>query len=399
MRVLHVIPAVARRYGGPSVAVVPMCEALMKAGVETLIVTTNADGDGRLNVPVNQPTAWHGVPALFFNRDFSESLKYSSKLASWLRRSVSAFDVVHIHAVLSHSCLSAASACRAQQIPYVIRPLGTLAPWSLQQKALRKRVALALGARRAILAAGAIHCTSDEERRGIERTFPGANAAVIPLGIDAAVFDASEVSGADRYQDPYVLALSRLHPKKNLEALIKAFASAASRRREPWRLVIAGTGETSYVERLQQFVKEHDQSGRISLVGWVEGAIKHELLRRASLFALTSFHENFGVSVLEALAAKVPVIVSCEVDLADAVQRSAAGWVVAPTVEAIDRGLSEAFGDPSERSARARAARALAKRFAWPEIAAELVDLYRRLQPDSASLGDSFFSSTAVAER
>src|SRR5215510_3104601 len=86
VRVLHVIPAVARRYGGPSVAVVPMCEALVKAGVETLILTTNADGEGRLNVPIGVPTAWHGVAALFFNRDFSESFKYSSKLASWLRR-------------------------------------------------------------------------------------------------------------------------------------------------------------------------------------------------------------------------------------------------------------------------------------------------------------------------
>src|SRR5262249_374382 len=151
--------------------------------------------------------------------------------------------------------------------------------------------------------------------------------------------------------------------------------------------------------RLQRFVKEHDRSGRISLVGWVEGTMKHELLRRASLFALTSFHENFGVSVLEALVSSVPVIVSSEVDLADGVQQSAAGGGGAPTVEGIDRGLSEAFSDPSERAARARAARTLSKHFAWPAIATELIDLYRRLQPGSASLGHSLLSSAAIAER
>src|SRR6476660_1118503 len=119
MRILHVIPAVAARYGGPSAAVVPMCDALTKSGVETLIVATNADGNGRLNVPVGQRTTWQGVPALFFERDFSESFKYSSGLARWLRSHVREFDVVHIHAVLSHSCLSAARACRVNHVPFV----------------------------------------------------------------------------------------------------------------------------------------------------------------------------------------------------------------------------------------------------------------------------------------
>src|SRR5690242_6756974 len=135
MRALHVIPAVASRYGGPSAAVVPMCDALVKAGVDTLIVTTNADGERTLDVPIGEPTMWRGVPAVFFNRTFSESFKYSPGLARWLRRHVTEFDVVHIHAVLSHTCLSAASACRTHRVPYILRPLGTLAPWSLRQKA------------------------------------------------------------------------------------------------------------------------------------------------------------------------------------------------------------------------------------------------------------------------
>src|SRR5262249_39533579 len=152
-------------------------------------------------------------------------------LAQWLRRHVAEFDVVHIHAVLSHASLSAASACRTQRVPYVLRPLGTLAPWSLHQKAFRKRVMLDLGARSAILAAGAVHCTSDEERQGIERAFPGVNGVVIPLGIDDAFFENTAVGGPERHGDPYVLALSRIHPKKNLEALIAAFLAATASQR------------------------------------------------------------------------------------------------------------------------------------------------------------------------
>src|SRR5262249_40316114 len=156
------------------------------------------------------------------SRTVSESFKYSPGLSRWVHRYVSEFDVVHIHAVLSHACLAAVSACRSSRVPFVLRPLGTLAPWSLHQKSFRKRVMLGLGARRAILSAGAIHCTSEEERRGVEQGFAGARAVVIPLGIDAAFLTAPEVSWAERSRDRYVLAISRLHPKKNLETLIRA---------------------------------------------------------------------------------------------------------------------------------------------------------------------------------
>ena len=397
MRILHVIPAVAAQYGGPSAAVVPMCDALLKSGQDVLIVATNADGDGRLDVPIGERTTWQGVPALFFEREFSESFKYSSGLARWLGPHVREFDVVHIHAVLSHACLSAARACRIGQVPFVMRPLGTLAPWSLGQKAFRKQAMLALGARRAILLAGAIHCTSEEERRGIEQAFPGARAVVIPLGVDAAYLEAPEVSAQERTSDRYVLAVSRLHPKKNLEALIEAFAGVSARLPDSWRLVIAGAGEPRYVDRLQQFARQIGDGGaRVTFPGWVDGAQKRELIQRASVFALASLHENFGVSVLEALASGVPVFLSSEVDLADVVRQAGAGWVVKPAVESLTAGLAEALGNAADRSARGGAARTLARRFAWPNIAAELNDLYRRLRPGSEQLGNPVLSSAAT---
>ena len=73
MRILHVIPAVASRYGGPSAAVLGMCRALEMRGVSTTIATTNADGPRTLGVPLNQLTRFEDVPAMFFQRRFSES--------------------------------------------------------------------------------------------------------------------------------------------------------------------------------------------------------------------------------------------------------------------------------------------------------------------------------------
>jgi glycosyltransferase involved in cell wall biosynthesis len=378
MHTLHVIPAVAPRYGGPSAAIVQMCHALKDRGVDQLLLTTDADGADRLDVPIGEPIPWQGVPTLFFHRDFSESFKYSNGLARWLRDRVTDFDVVHVHAVLSHACIAAATACRRAGVPYIIRPLGTLAPWSLDQKALRKRLLLRLKASGLVRAASAIHCTSDQELSEIERAFPGAPGVVIPLGIDPVYLEQVPVAAANRARDPYVLVLSRLHPKKNLEVLIEAFlkASSGGSDRCPWRLVIAGSGDSQYEGTLKRLVRDRHADEHISFAGWVDGEPKRELFRGASIFALPSRHENFGMSVLEALASGVPVVVSRQVDLASAVEREGGGWVVDTDVEGLVKGLDKAMSDAADRERRSRSARRLAEHYAWPGVAERITDLY-----------------------
>lgn len=376
VRVLHVIPAVATRYGGPSTAIVPMCQALAALGVDPVIVTTDADGPGRLPVQRGELTSWCGVPAVFFKKSVSESYKYSRGLAVWLDANVGRYDIVHIHALLSHACFAAAAACLRNGVPYVVRPLGTLAPWSLRQKAFRKRLLLAARGMTFLHGAAAIHYTSAEEKRSVEATLGLSRGVVIPLGIDPGLLDTPLVPYAERQRDPYVLALSRIHPKKNLEALVEAFADTAAAGRG-WRLVIAGTGEPKYVSELQRIVDKRQARDSVSFVGWVDGDRKRELVRRASIFALCSKHENFGVAVLEALAAGVPALLSRQVDLADDVERAHAGWIADAADEALRNTLERALDDAAERESRGRAARELATRYAWPSIGGQLAELYR----------------------
>src|SRR5206468_12552297 len=149
----------------------------------------------------------------------------SYRLAQWLRAHVHTFDVVHIHGVFSHACLAAASASRRANVPYIVRPLGNLAPWSMEQKAARKRLLLKAGVNHMLAGAAAIHCTSEEELRAVERMFKTQHGVVIPLGIDQEILDRPRATAPARDASPYILALSRVHPKKNLEALIHAFAA------------------------------------------------------------------------------------------------------------------------------------------------------------------------------
>jgi len=381
LKILHVIPSVAARYGGPSTAIAPMCRSLVERGVEVLLATTDADGRLRLPVPIGERTTWMGVPAIFFSRDCSEAYKYSRGLAAWLTGRVADFDVVHIHAVLSHAPLAAAAACRAAGVPYVVRPLGTIDPWSLRQKPLRKKLLLALGGHRMLRGAAAIHYTSAEEQRLAEGTLGLANGVVIPLGIDEALVTAPLVAAEERQRDPYVLVLARLHQVKNLEPFIEAFAmlTGENARYRDWRLVIAGSGEPGYVSGLERLVAGLGAQQRIVFSGWAEGSSKHDLIAHASLFALPSLHENFGLSLVEALASGVPALVSRHVHLADAVAAAGAGWVVDSDALSLKGGLAEALGAESARVSRGRAARDMARTFAWPAISADLVALYRRL--------------------
>jgi glycosyltransferase involved in cell wall biosynthesis len=375
IRILHVIPAVAARYGGPSSAVVSMCRALMSHGVETLIASTDADGTTRLDVPTGEVTSWQGVPAVFFTKAWSESFKYSPTLSAWLGNHVAEFDLVHIHGVFSHACIAAASACRRASVPYVVRPLGTLASWSLGQKPLRKRALLSLAAGKMLRAAAGIHYTSAEEQRSVEAALGLSDGFVVPLGIDSDLLDVPMIPPADRQRNPYVLALSRMHPKKNLESLIRAFLQMRASHRG-WTLVIAGTGDAVYVDALRQLVADLGGADCVRFPGWVEGSRKRDLVAAASLFVLCSKHENFGVAVLEALAASVPVIVSAQVDLSSDVDRAGAGWVTDGSDAALATTLTRALSDAEARESRGAAARELARRFTWPLVASRLCQQY-----------------------
>src|ERR1041384_8642488 len=130
MRVLHVIPSVADRSGGPATAIIPMCRALMQQGVEVQLVSTGIQEAGE----------YKDGPAQLFPAELGASFKYSRPLASWLNANVRHFDLAHVHAVFNHSSVAAARACRRANVPYIIRPLGTLDPWSMTQKSLGKRV-------------------------------------------------------------------------------------------------------------------------------------------------------------------------------------------------------------------------------------------------------------------
>jgi glycosyltransferase involved in cell wall biosynthesis len=384
LKALHVIPAVAPRYGGPSQAIFEMCKALGERGVETKLATTDADGPSRLPVHLGNEVDYRGTRTIFFSARFGERFNYSPALARWLDTHVTEFDVVHIHAVFSHPCLSAARACRKHRIPYIVRPLGSLDPWSMRQKWMRKRLMWQMAAGRMLRGAARVHYTTREEQRLAENSLSLNHGVVIPLGVDveairdqgpARVFRESDSALGDR---PYLLALSRIHPKKNYELLIEAFLAVAKKSElQNWRLVIAGDGDKDYLSSLQALSERLNGSDKVVFAGWLEGAAKSSALHGASIFVLPSLQENFGIAAVEALACGVPVVVSERMNLASEIKHARVGWVASLDTLEFSRTLAEAMSDEEEIRRRGAAGRLYVERhLSWATAAEELVKLY-----------------------
>jgi glycosyltransferase involved in cell wall biosynthesis len=345
-----------------------MCRALRQQGIDVFLLSTT---DGLAEKP--DELQYKGVPAMFFPPQLGASFKYSRPLASWLSSNINNFDLAHIHAVFNHSSISASQACRKAGVPYIIRPLGTLDPWSMTQKSLRKRLFWQVSGKTMLHRAAAEHYTSEPEKRSTERLLSLNDGKVIALGIDSS----NSKSNGRADSEPYVFVLSRLHPKKALDVLIDAFQALIQNGRfANWRLVIAGDGPPDYVAKLKAQVAGTD---RIVFTGWLDDDRKHAMLGGASLLALPSHQENFGLCVMEALSHSVPVLVSPNVNLATEIVSANAGWISAIDKDALTERMAEALSDEDELIKRGRAGKQLSEKYSWENVATGLINLYTEI--------------------
>jgi glycosyltransferase involved in cell wall biosynthesis len=400
LRVLHVIPSVSPLRGGPSKAVLEMVLALRRQGVEAAILTTNDHGPAvDSSLPTGRWIQWQGVPLLAFPR-WSPPLRslreyaISPGLALWLVRHVHRYDLLHVHALFSFPSTWAMATARRAQVPYLARTIGMLSPWSLGQSPARKRWMLRLLERRNLNGAHALHFTTDSEREEAQPLGLRCADLVVPLGVELPPLAPGWPQGEPPGRDPEggeaqpgspgkrptrFLFLSRLHRKKQLENLLDALALVRQQRPEAaWQLRIAGRGEPDYEASLHWRAQQRGLESHCRWLGQVDGAQKQAELAGADWLVLPSAAENFGIAVVEALAAGTPAILSPQVAVAAMVAEAGAGLVSSSDPASLARTLQQALGGPP--TATRLAARSLAQeRLAWPAIATNLAGHYRRI--------------------
>lgn len=383
MRVLHVVAGISPVYGGTTQAVLEMCQALRRAGVEADIATTDEDGaGGNWAVPLGRPVEIGGMAIYHFHSPFLRRYGVSPGLVGWSRRNIRRYDLVHIHGFFSYVVLPSAYVAQRNGLPYLVRPSGELDSYSLRQRGGWKRIYLwGIGAR-ILQDAAAIHCTSELERTHVERLGIPVRTAVIPLGVNSSFFQAFP-RGEFREKYPWVgsrkivLFLSRLAPKKGLDLLIPALASL---RRDDFVLVIAGLGSPDYERQVRDMVRDRGLASRTIFTGFVQGEDKYAVLADADIFVLPSRDENFGLAVAEAMAAGLPVIISDQVAFHLEVETAQAGILVPCTVTGVAEGLRRLLDDaPLRCQMGGNGRRLVQERYSWERVTNDLVSLYRSL--------------------
>ncbi|MGB6432400.1 MAG: glycosyltransferase [Candidatus Acidiferrales bacterium] len=405
MRILQVIGSLAPRYGGPSISCPALCRALAQRGHQVTIYATDADGPLRMHVPLEQPQVVDGFRIRYFSAwAHPREFKVAPSLAGALARTVGEFDVVQISSYYGHWVWAAARACRARGTPYLLHPHGSLDPFLLRHRPLRKRVYARLVGNTCWSRAAGILFNSAEEMRLATGSGTAQSAApagprgfIVPGGVDEEWFR-EPVPDADQRMaqklqhlgnSPLVVYFGRIDFKKGLDLLARAFGAVARANRKA-RLVLAGPESPGYGAKVQAWLRDAGVLDRTTFLGPLQGSERVALLRRARLLALLSYSENFGNVVAEAMAAGAAVVISDRVNIWPEIARAEAGIVVPCEAEAATRAIETLLEDPETARRMGAHGRAwVEQNWTWPAVAEKTLEVYAEISRKGAAAGRS----------
>jgi glycosyltransferase involved in cell wall biosynthesis len=378
LRVLHVISGIDPRNGGPTAALLGLVRAQVRAGLRVAVASTWKDPDAHTSA--DRLREYGAEPHLI--GPARGKLSRHPDLVATVDRLVGQADVVHTHAMWEEIQHQACRSAQRQGVPYVMTPHGMLDPWNMGKNRWGKRLYLGLRMRRNLDRAAAVHFTTEIERDWVARLGLRSPALLEPLGLDWSEFETLPAAGSfrGRYPEvagrPLVVFLGRQHAGKGLEVLVPAME-----RVRPADAVLAVVGPDSggFQREVEAMVRRHGLEGRVIFTGMLRGADRVAALVDADVMALPSYHENFGIAVMEAMAAGTPVVVSDQVNLHPEVTASGVGGVVPMDVGSLSAELTRWLGDEAMRRAAGARGRSLARtRYNWDDIAGRWVGHYAK---------------------
>ena len=375
MRILHITPTYipAFRYGGPIYSVHGLCKALTKLANQVEVVTTSVNGSENSDVPHNQLVDVDGVKVRYFKSGLGRRLYYSSGMATYLKHNISQFDIVHNHSVFLWPTWYGARQAKNNNIPYIVSPRGMLVSDLIDQKStLLKSLWINLIEKNNLKCARAIHATSKQEAEQLKIFNPhNTNSFVLPNGVDIP----KPANLKRNRKNRSILYLGRINWKKGLDRLLESIALLPSAR-----LIIAGNDEENYWRVLQKKMNALGIKDRVDYLGSVNADEKAQLFNNASMLVLSSYNENFGNVVLEAMSHKCPVVVTPEVGAAEVVAQAKAGIVEsgepALFAKAIDKLLKN---EELQKQFANNGYEWVTKYYSWANIASEMVKQYKNL--------------------
>ena len=370
MKFACLIDSMSRNAGGVQLSVKRLAQELHHRGDETRVFSlrdehTEADLAGWQPVPVSLSTAV-GPRRFGFAPGLGRQLRNFAP------------DLVQTHGLWTYTSWVSLQWHRRTGGPCFVHPHGMLDPWAVRHSGIKKRLVAGLFENRHLREAGCLRALCQSEAEAFRAYGIAAPVAIIPNGIDLP----EERPVLPKAETKILLYLGRLHPKKGLPLLIEAWAACRPR---DWQLVIAGWDEKDHEGELKTQCRElgvsiGGEAGEVTFAGPVFGEEKDALLRCSSAFVLPSFSEGLPMTVLEAWAYRLPVVMTDPCNLPEGFAAGAALRVETESAS-VARGLAELFAmSESERTTMGGAGRALVEaKFLWPAIATQVAEVHEWL--------------------
>jgi len=355
--------SISREAGGLFESVRALAQHLAREGVPLEVLSLRDEHSS------TDAAIWAPVVPKVFPPLLPRVVRYSSELEAGLRSSTA--NILHSHGIWQYPSYVALSWKRRGRA-HIVSPRGMLEPWARRFHGWKKLPIWHLFERRNLLTADAVHATSVQEAEHVRRLGYEGPIAVIPNGV---YMPPAVTPTANPERERIALFLSRVHAKKGLHDLLRAWKNIP---RADWKLVICGPGERHYLRELKELAAELQLEKSVTFVPGAYGSQKDDLFRRADLFVLPSYSENFGLAVAEALSWGVPVVTTKATPWAE-LELHRCGWWADTGASSLANSLQQAISlTDEERSQMGSRGRALVRnKYTWDRAVAMTLALYR----------------------
>lgn len=394
MRVAHLVPQLSRSGGGLVLCARDLIQALQDDDVKIEVFSA---AEPSTDTDKSSWTSFH----LTLSRSIGPAaFGFAPRLLEALRDAD--VDLVHTHGLWTFLSMVATKWRRETGRPNLVSPHGMLDQWALRNSRIKKQLAGFVFEKNHLAGAACIHALSQAEADSIREYGLSNPICLIPNGVEIPALSPTRLAPPWDFgvstEKKVLLFLGRIHPKKGLSNLLQALAEL--RKFEPhreklngWVLCIAGWDEMGHEESLRAQTDKLGLKDNVRFIGPLIGERRESAYRNADAFVLPSLSEGLPVSVLEAWAFGLPVIMTKQCNLPEG-EEAGAAILTEPDPESLAAALKcllvLSTSDLELMGCRGRAL--VEERFGWSKIAEQMLEVYewmlgRRSPPSCVHVG------------
>lgn len=344
MRIIHLVNDLDNSFGGPARSVPELAAYLQHMNVSQTLISIKSNELQNNSVINENSLDWKSFEGKYFKK-----LYYSPDLMKNLKQIVlSEIVIIHVHAMWTYPIFCLSRLVKEFNIPIIYSVRANLYKESLKNSKYLKLIAWYLFQKKLFESSNCFHVTDHRSIQAIRNMGFKNPIALVSNGISLSEFvdlptkqEAKRKLGL-RADKKYLLFLSRIHPRKRLDLLIKTWFTLCSSFQE-WDLLIYGpVGDKKYMNKIMSIIRDNDQSDRVLIKDMIVGRERLLAHTAADLFVLPSYFENYGMAIAEALASRTPVIATKGSPWCD-IRRKNAGWWINSDEKSLTIALKEAF--------------------------------------------------------